>query len=323
MVVRLLIVVSAVASGAFAQGACDRSCLKMMLDQYLSGVIRHDPSFPPLMTGFRQTENAVAVPLGKGIWQTMSGYGKVQRRYYDPVSGQAAYFGTVMEGAKTAIATVRIKVDEGKISEAEWYLAREGDPGMNGPAAPGQPAGNFFDPENLAMNPPPDRIVPRGQRLSRAALIAITNSYFDGITAHDGTIIQAHPGCTRLENGVTVTGRPIAGKGKDKGKDKGGATTDCTSNLATINISFVAARRFPVVDEEAQVVLALAVFLRKPGTPQRRNVFSEWFAIDGGRIRSIWAAMFYPPDDVPVPNWPPYEANWPPPAHLAAPAPGR
>jgi hypothetical protein len=304
---------------ALAQAACDRACLKATLDQYLNAVIKHDPAAAPLMVGFRQTDNAVAIRLGTGVWQSVTALGKVQRRYYDPVSGQAAYFGTVMEGAKPAIATVRVKVEDRKISEAEWYLAREGDPGMNGPAAPGQPAGNFFDPENLAMNPPPDRVVPRAERASRASLIAITNSYFDGITAHDGTVIQAHPGCVRLENGFTVTGRPAAGKGKDKG----GATTDCTSNLATINISLVAARRYPVVDEEAQVVLALAVFLRKPGTPQRRNVFSEWFAIDGNRIRSIWAAMFYPPDDVPVPNWPPYDGNWPPPAHLAAPPPGR
>ena len=220
---------------------------------------------------------------------------------------------------------MRIKVDNRRISEAEWYLAREGDPGMNGPAAPGQPAGNFFDPENLAMSPPPERVVPAAQRASRASLIAITNSYFDGITAHDGSVIQAHPGCSRLENGNTVTGRAGgAGKGKAKGDGKGkGAPSDCTSNLANINIQLVAARRYPVVDEEAQVVLALAVFLRRPGTTTRRNVFSEWFAIDGNRIRSIWSSMFYPAQDAPVPNWPPYDGNWPLPANLAPPAPAK
>jgi len=31
--------------------------------------------------------------------------------------------------------------------------------------------------------------------------------------------------------------------------------------------------------------------------------------------------MFYPTPDAPVPNWPPYDGNWPLPAELAPPAP--
>lgn len=98
---------------------------------------------------------------------------------------------------------------------------------------------------------------------------------------------------------------------------------DCTSNLANINVELVAARRYPVVDEEAGVVLAIAVFLRKPGTTTRRNVLSEWFTIENNKIRSIYSAMYYPTPEEPVPNWPPYEGNWPLPPSLAAPAPNR
>jgi len=65
---------------------------------------------------------------------------------------------------------------------------------------------------------------------------------------------------------------------------------------------------------------AMAVFLRRPGTATRRNVFSEWFYIDNGKIRTIYSAMFYPTSEVPVPNWPPYDGNWPLPAALAPPA---
>ena len=49
------------------------------------------------------------------------------------------------------------------------------------------------------------------------------------------------------------------------------ATNDCAANLAGLNVSIVAARRYPVIDEEAQAVLAFGVFLRKPGTPQREQ----------------------------------------------------
>jgi hypothetical protein len=306
MTSRIAAVVLVLGVNAFGAGNdCDRTCLRNSLDQYLNAVLKHDPAAAPLSFGFRQTENAVVVRPGMGTWKTVTGLGKVQRRYMDPVSGQAGYFGTVEESGDPAIVTVRVKVDNRKITEAEWLIVRKGDPGLNGPAAPGQPAGNFFDPDNLTVTAPPDKILPKEARASRESLMAVTNSYFDGITTHDGSIIIAHPGCLRVENGATVTGRPARGGGSP------GTLSDCTSNLATINIQNVAARRYPVVDEEAGVVLAIAVFLRKPGTATRRNVLSEWFAIENNKIRSIHSAMFYPVPEAPVPNWPPYDGNWP------------
>jgi hypothetical protein len=48
-------------------------------------------------------------------------------------------------------------------------------------------------------------------------------------------------------------------------------------------------------------------------------MFSEWFFIDNTKIHLIYSAMFYPPSDQPVPNWPPYDGNWPLPPSLAPP----
>jgi hypothetical protein len=295
-----------------AANDCDRACLKTSLDQYLAAVVKHDPAAAPLFVGFRQTDNSVVVRPGTGVWKSVTALGKVQRRYLDAVSGQAGYFGTVEEGSNSAIVTVRMKVDNRKITEAEWFIVRNGDPGLNGPATATKGAGNFFDPNNLAANPPPERTLPKADRLSREALIAITNSYFDGLTTHDGSVIIAHPGCMRMENGNTVTGR--AGRGGGKGQE---AVSDCTSGLTNFSAQLVAARRYPVVDEEAGVVLGLGVFMRRPGITTRRNAFSEWFLIDNAKIRSIYSAMFYPPPEQPVPNWPPYDGNWPLPASLA------
>lgn len=320
-------VILAGGGNVLAAAPCDRGCLKNALDQYLNAVVQHNPAAAPLAPGFRQTENAVVVRAGTGVWKTVTGLGKLQRRYLDAVSGQAGFFGTVEEGSELAIVTVRVKIEARHVTEAEWYLVRKGDAGLNGFTATGQPSGNFFDPDNVTANPPPERVLPREARLPREALIAVTNSYFDGITTHDGSIILAHPGCTRVENGNTVTGRPLGARGRGPAAPAGGSpngVSDCTSNLANINVQLVAARRFPVADEEAGVVLALGIFLRKPGTATRRNTFSEWFAIDGGKIRSIYSAMFYPTPEVPVPNWPPYEGNWPLPPSLApAPAANR
>src|SRR5690349_17658305 len=71
-------------SSAFAAENCDRACLKNALDQYLKAVMAHNPSAAPLFGGFRQTENAVVVKLGNGVWKTVTGLGKVQRRFADP-----------------------------------------------------------------------------------------------------------------------------------------------------------------------------------------------------------------------------------------------
>lgn len=279
---------------------CDRPCLRSALDQYLSAVVQHNPSAASLAIGYRQTENAIVKRPGTGLWQTAIGLGKLQRRYLDVENGQAGFFGTLEEAAGPAIVSLRLKVANGKITEAEWFAARKGDPGI-GPQAGAQANAAFYDANYLLEHAPPDRAVPKAERLSRADLIGITNSYFDGLSAHDGSLIIAHTGCARLENGVLTTQRPV----------QGGGSTDCTSAGAMANIFAVTARRYPIVDEEAGVVLALGVFERKPGVAMRRNMFSEWFFIDRDKIRAVYSSMFYPEQEAIVPNWPPYDGNWP------------
>lgn len=285
---------------AYGATTCDRACLKTTLDQYLNAVVQHNPSAAPLAVGYRETENAMVRRPGAGVWTTAKALGKLQRRYFDTETGQAGYFGTLEEENGTAVVTLRLEIENHKISAAEWYLARKGDVGI-GAGAGAQANASFHDPDNLVAHPPAERVVPKNERLTRAEMVAITNSYFDGLTAHDGTLILAHPGCIRLENGFLTTQR----------QGPNGITTDCTSPGAMTNIFAVTARRYPIVDEEAGVVLGLGVFERKPGVAMRRNAFSEWFVIEQGKIRAIYSSMFYPDQDAMVPNWPPYDGNWP------------
>ena len=318
---------------ASAQAVCDRACLRALLDQYLAAVIKHDPKAAPLSVGFRQTENAINIGPGGGVWKTVTSLGRMQRRYLDPVSGQAGYYGLIEEGGNVALATVRLRIERRTLTEAEWYLARANDPGLNGPRQPGRPPANLLNPEYLIANPPPDRMVPEAQRLSRDELVAVVNSYFDAITSHDGSVAMTHPGCGRAENGTPApAGRflpPVApatapAAGAPPTPAANGSANDCVSGLANFNLSMVVARRIPLVDQEAQIVLGMAVFIRRPGSPTPRNVFSEWFNVENGRIRTIYTAMFYPEPELAVPNWPPYEGNWPLPASIVpTPAPAR
>jgi len=325
----LVAILGAIAGGTTAaqgQAACDRACLRGILDQYLNAVVKHDAAAAPVVVGFRQTENAINTRPPNGVWKTLTALGKVQRRYFDAVTGQAAYFGTVEESDSTAIVSVRVRVENRKVTEVEWYLARENDPGLSGPRQPGRGPANNYNKDYLTQNPPPERTVPANARADRATLMRIVDSYFDAITSHDGSVAVTHPGCGRVENGSPTpaglflppanTAQPAAGARGPRGGAPGGGGNDCVSGLQNFSGQMAAARRMPLVDEEAQAVLAYAVFVRRPGVATPRNVFAETFIIDEAKIRMVYAAMFYPPPDLAVPNWPPYDGNWPLPGSI-------
>jgi hypothetical protein len=296
----IILAALALASSTAGAAACDRACLTTTLDQYLAAVVKHDPAAAPLGSAFRQTENAVVRIPGTGLWQSATALGKLQRRYFDALTEQAGFFGTIDEASGPAIVSLRLKVEDRKITEAEWVINRKGDPGL-GALGGGQADAAYYDPDYLLAHAPAERVAPKGERLTRSELVAIANSYFDGLSAHDGKIIIAHAGCVRIENGALTTQRAI----------EGGGQTDCTSEGAMRNIYAVTARRYPVVDEEAQAVLGLALFIRKPGVDMRRNLLAEWFYVEAGKIRTIYAAMYYPDADAMLPNWPPFDGNWP------------
>ena len=277
----------------FAQD-CDRSCLQGILDQYLAAVVKHEPSAAPLAVGIRQTENAINVAPGSGTWKSVTALGEVQRRYFDPVSSQAAYYGSVEEGAESALVTVRVKVEDRKITEAEWYIARANDLGLRGERQRGGPPANLLNIDYLKANGPPVRTVPQAERSDRATLIRIVNSYFDALTSHDRTVALAHAGCSRAENGSPAPAGsflPPLDPAQAPAPGSDPAARDCIAGLEGFNLSMVVARRIPLVDVEAQAVLSYAVFIRKPGSPTPRNAFSEWFFIDDAKIRTVYTAM--------------------------------
>jgi hypothetical protein len=304
------LVAALVCSGGTASGqsaACDRGCLRMVLMRYMNAVAANEPKEAGIIVGFRQTENAEVRRVGTGAWQTVTGLGSVQRYFFDPVTGQAAYFGLVDESGEPAVVSVRIRVADRLVTEAEWFIGREGQAGM---AADGSGAAPF-NPGNLLANPPPaERDVPPGERLSRESLLGVTNSYFDAITSHDPAIMLIQPTCQRIENGLQITGRELPA-GSDDGYE---GRTNCSSGIRTtgrLNIRLVAARRYPLVDEVQQVVMGFAVFIREPESVNRRLGLSEFFYIDDQLISAVYAAMFYAAPDQPVPNWPPYDGNFP------------
>jgi len=301
---RVFLFVSLLASAVAGAKDCDRDCLKRHLDTYLTAVSTHKPETGNLWVGFRQTENAVAIPEGQGAWKNVTGLGSIQRRYLDPVQGQAGYFGTVNMGEEEAVVAIRVKVQWDQVTEAEWFISRKSDPGVTGEAGK-----TPFNIDTLRATLPAQRVVPKAERMQREALQAVVNSYFDGITSHNGFLVKGHPGCSRYENGFPTFNSPMK-DGMDIGNN---GKTDCRTQ-ADFGVATVAIRDFFVIDEESQSVMVSAMFRREAKNPKRRNHFTELFHLDHGKIRDIHAAFYYAPEDRPVPNWPPYDGLYPLPA---------
>jgi hypothetical protein len=188
---------------------------------------------------------------------------------------------------------MRIRVVNEKIAEGEVVVGRKPD--------------LLFDIDGFAATPPPGKPVAKEARTSRESMIAAAQSYFDGIQNHDSSKVLHVDGCRRLENGQLTAG-PASSVGSAGNVIRG----DCGSNLENFKatISEVVHRRYPVVDEEAGVVLAMVVFNRPPGARRDngswypRNLLTEVFEIEDGRIRNIWAIMHYMDPDIPTaPEW--------------------
>lgn len=311
----LCLAVTPLAQAQTAAGDCGRACLQGLVETYMSAVAAHDTTAAPLMPGYRQTENTEVKRVGTGVWQTVTGVSGEPRFYLDTVTGQALWFGVIeTTGRPQEVAMVRVKVLERQIAEAEWFFTAPMLGAMNGPAQADGTGQLMANPAYLLESPPRVRSVPAAERLSRASLLGIANSYFDGLTENDGSLVLAHDDCFRAENGVLVTGRPLA----EGATDGYNGNTNCASNFGNFNISLVSERRFPIVDEEQQVVVTSAIFMRNANGFQRRCVFLELFYIEEGLISEIYSVIYYPEPGQPAPNWEPYNGNFPLPESFGA-----
>lgn len=279
------IVALACAPAAVAR-SCDRPCMTGVLDSYLAAMMRNDPGAAPITRNLRGTENGHEVKTGEGLWRSLRSLDRLQRRYVDPDQHQAAYYGLVIEGTEPALLSLRLRFDGDRISESEAIIARKGE--------------MLFNPDGVTAFPPPPEQTGRSGENS-AAMIATATAYFDALQGGDPLAVPKVDGCERIENGTNVTRRaPSAAPGA--GYDARG---DCTAGLNTFPISKVAHRRFPVIDSQAGVILGVGLFQRPPGakwrdgSPRKRNLIHEYFALDGGRITRIFAVMHYIEQDEP------------------------
>jgi hypothetical protein len=273
------------ASAQAAAASCNESCMLDIADTYLGSLTANDLTGTPFAARVRWTENGKDIGAGQGIWKTATAW-SYRHTIVDPEAGGIATFGSVREAnGKNAIIAVRLKVAGKLITESEVMTSREGDFGL-------------FNTDTVEAKPIFGQVLPVEDRVTRARLKEIAESYFQGISREDPTIVPFHPDCNRVENGVQTTNSPPR------------MMLSCYESLRRFKyMSNHRETRFPVVDTKRGLVLAITAFdmpvMRRTttirGRPHEispeiqhlpRTMFLyELFKVDGGKIRQIEAVM--------------------------------
>jgi hypothetical protein len=278
-------------AGAQGSGACNRQCLIGLTEAYLSAMVARDPAKAPVTASVRVTQNTRPMSLGQGVWESIKGVRGYKLLVTDPAAGQVALY-TVVDGAeRPGLLTLRMKVEERRISEIESVYVGIGQTG-------------FGSVDNLVtVDPLWSAVLPPAQRRPRAEMVDIANRYFETLEKNIVDHVPFTSNCLRIENGVQTAGRAGA---------PGLAGLGCRENVnhpMWNYITQITPRRHLVVDEERGLVSGMYMFRHggteptytlpsgevvKHGEAMLRKqavVISELFKIEDGRIRRIEAVM--------------------------------
>ena len=105
---------------------CNRACLENVLDQYLKANVKHDPKLAPFSEDVKYTENAQEMKIGDGFWKTAQAVGSYRHIFADPEAGQVAMMGTMWEANTLNLVSLRLRVQLGRITEAEGVFFKPG-----------------------------------------------------------------------------------------------------------------------------------------------------------------------------------------------------
>jgi hypothetical protein len=209
----------------------------------------------------------------------------------DPTNGEVGFYGIVDETNSTSAFALRLKVEDGKISEAETLIRRN------------EGSGPFPSKPNLVDKPVLNEIVPPDLRRPPARMIALVDGYFSTLQLNDGVLFtEFTDDCNRVENGLQTTHNP------DLMKIIPVANLGCGQQFKLGNYRYddrVRDRRFFLVDEERGLVMAagfidhagrLANFALTDGTVIHSPIRTpstlcllELFKIRDGKIQQIEA----------------------------------
>jgi hypothetical protein len=276
----------------------DRPALVALMDQYLAALVKHDPSGVPLAAEVKLVENTEVTPIGKGLWETATG-GPTEFKIYaaDPVAGQIGFIGVIEEKHKPTIASVRLKIEDGRITEVDHLVVHSGDAPLN--------------PNMSKVRPGLLEPVKPSERVPREKMLEIANSYYEAIIRDNGKVAPFADECQRRENGgITANDQTQTPEEARKDDFSVFRKMTCSDQLSTGVMSYITdinRRRLLAVDEEMGLVFAYSIFVHTgepkvmkiigvPGITERPNNWGPFdlpaahiFKIRNGRIHEIEA----------------------------------
>jgi hypothetical protein len=176
LAIGLALAATLTAQGGRGTGApCDRVCLEGFINQYLDALMARNPFGLPLAAKVKFSENDQSLPLGDGLWNTVTGPGSYKLYVADPTRGQAGFLGTLRENGNLIAFSVRLKVEDRRISEIETTVLRE-SLAANGDLSVAARLEQIGTPDAMFV----ETVAP-GRRQSRDALLAAANAHFDEI----------------------------------------------------------------------------------------------------------------------------------------------
>lgn len=294
-VLALLCIVPRTSRGA--ESECGRACLAAVARAYWAALLAHDPARLPQAPQIVFTENNVRLPLGRGLWRTVSSAGPQDIVFAEVSRGEVATTAQITEGSRPALLLARLKVVDRRVTELETLVARRETTTFLRPEG-------WHDAEPLLM-----RDLEPAARRSRAALVAVAEAYFDRLPDPSRPVPPLDPGCNRVENGVRTTNNPDPFPGVSPAPlNPAVSRLSCAEQFASKSLSFVTRvrdRRYPLVDEEKGLVLAWVLFDHDGAAPASRSgtklssalpspysyTVAELFKIADGRILQIQAVF--------------------------------
>jgi hypothetical protein len=275
----------AAAPAAKSQAAvCDRTCMTGALDDFMAAMAAHQPGNVHWSPSVRTTQNAAPIKPGDGIWATVSKIGDYRVYAAEPEAREGVVISSIEENGIPVLQMTRIKLDaERRVTEAETLIARNGE-GQKVQAPPAED-----------IRPDFREVVPAQERLPRARLVGIVDKYFDAIEQSNGHVVAFADDGYRIENGIRTCNDPhrMVSLTQDPLFAKVSAMS-CAEGLSSGIFSYIKSitpRRYPVVDEEHGLVLALIRF-NHPGnilTPEVRGVNGELLG-NANMMKSEWAS---------------------------------
>jgi hypothetical protein len=202
--------------------SCDRDCLKALADSYIDALVAHDPHKVPLAADVKIVENAKQIKPGEGLWKSVSG-GPTEFKIVvpDPVSQEVGGMAMMQSDGKPAQVGFRLKLVNGKITEAEQMVAAPRDTAL---------------PNLQKLRVGISLEVPYEYRDSRGRLLHIAKSYYDALDNNNGSLAPFAPDCERRENGFRtapsggVAGNPPIPNAPERPPSLVGMQ-DCTSQI--------------------------------------------------------------------------------------------